>query len=70
MEWTPPTLLLRRGGKEVDPRGSTASKGPSGEASASQAKPESEMKASKTIVGVDTAKHVFQLYWADTETGE
>ena len=28
------------------------------------------MEISKTIVGVDTAKRVFQLYWVDTETGE
>ena len=28
------------------------------------------MQVSKTIVGVDTAKRVFQLYWVDTETGE
>ena len=28
------------------------------------------MKASKLIVGVDTAKRVFHLYWVDTETGE
>jgi transposase len=24
----------------------------------------------KTVVGVDTAKQVFQLHWVDTETGE
>ena len=30
----------------------------------------SEMKSSKTIVGVDTAKRVFQLYWVEPETGE
>lgn len=24
----------------------------------------------KTIVGVDTAKEVFQLHWVDSETGE
>ena len=28
------------------------------------------MKTSKTIVGVDTAKRVFHLYWVDIETGE
>ena len=28
------------------------------------------MKSSKTIVGVDTAKRVFQLYWVEPETGE
>lgn len=28
------------------------------------------MKTSKMIVGVDTAKRVFHLYWVDTETGE
>ena len=28
------------------------------------------MKNSKTIVGVDTAKRVFQLYWVEPETGE
>jgi transposase len=30
----------------------------------------SEMKHSKTIVGVDTAKRVFQLHWVEMETGE
>ena len=28
------------------------------------------MKTSKTVVGVDTAKRVFQLHWVDMETGE
>ncbi len=28
------------------------------------------MKTNKTIVVVDTAKRVFQLYWVDMETGE
>ena len=28
------------------------------------------MKTSRMIVGVDVAKHVFQLYWIDMETGE
>ena len=28
------------------------------------------MKCNKTVVGVDTAKRVFQLYWVDMETGE
>ena len=28
------------------------------------------MKPSRTVVGVDTAKRVFQLYWMETETGE
>ena len=28
------------------------------------------MKSSKTVVGVDTAKRVFQLYWVEMETGE
>ena len=28
------------------------------------------MKTNRTIVGVDTAKRVFQLYWVDMETGE
>ena len=28
------------------------------------------MKFNKTVVGVDTAKRVFQLYWVDMETGE
>ena len=28
------------------------------------------MKASRTVVGVDTAKRVFQLHWVDVETGE
>ena len=28
------------------------------------------MEISKTIVGVDTAKRVFHLYWVDMETGE
>ena len=28
------------------------------------------MKTSSTVVGVDTAKHVFQLHWVDMETGE
>ena len=26
------------------------------------------MKISRTVVGVDTAKRVFQLYWVDMET--
>ena len=30
----------------------------------------SEMKTSRTVVGVDTAKRVFQLHWVDMETGE
>ena len=28
------------------------------------------MKASKTVVGMDTAKRVFQLHWVELETGE
>ncbi len=28
------------------------------------------MKTGRTVVGVDTAKRVFQLYWVDMETGE
>ena len=28
------------------------------------------MKCKKTVVGVDTAKRAFQLYWVDMETGE
>jgi hypothetical protein len=28
------------------------------------------MNASKTVVGVDIAKRVFQLHWIDMETGE
>ena len=28
------------------------------------------MKTSKAVVGVDTAKRVFQLHWVDMETGE
>ena len=28
------------------------------------------MKTNRTVVGVDTAKRVFQLYWAEMETGE
>lgn len=28
------------------------------------------MKHSKTIVGVDTAKRVFQLHWVEMETGD
>ena len=28
------------------------------------------MKTNRMIVGVDVAKHVFQLYWVDVETGE
>ena len=28
------------------------------------------MKSNRTVVGVDTAKRVFQLYWVDMETGE
>ena len=28
------------------------------------------MKISRTVVGVDTEKRVFQLYWVDMETGE
>ena len=28
------------------------------------------MKAKRTVVGVDTAKRVFQLHWVDLETGE
>jgi len=28
------------------------------------------MKADRTVVGVDTAKRVFQLHWVDMETGE
>ena len=29
----------------------------------------SEMKAIRTVVGVDTAKLVFQLHWVELETG-
>jgi len=28
------------------------------------------MNLSKTVVGVDTAKRVFQLHWIEQETGE
>ena len=28
------------------------------------------MKTNRTVVGVDTAKRVFQLHWVDVETGE
>ena len=28
------------------------------------------MTIGRTVVGVDTAKRVFQLHWVDTETGE
>ena len=28
------------------------------------------MKVTRTVVGVDTAKRVFQLHWVDPETGE
>ena len=28
------------------------------------------MKANRTVVGVDTAKRVFQLHWVELETGE
>ena len=28
------------------------------------------MQGSRTVVGVDIAKRVFQLYWVDMETGE
>jgi transposase len=28
------------------------------------------MNSTKTVIGVDTAKQVFQLHWVDTETGE
>ena len=28
------------------------------------------MNITKTVVGVDTAKRVFQLHWVDMETGE
>ena len=28
------------------------------------------MQTNRVIVGVDVAKHVFQLYWVDVETGE
>ena len=28
------------------------------------------MQSSRTVVGVDIAKRVFQLHWVETETGE
>ena len=28
------------------------------------------MKTSRTIMGMDVAKHVFQVYWVDVDTGE
>ena len=28
------------------------------------------MQSSRTVVGVDIAKRVFQLHWVDVETGE
>ena len=28
------------------------------------------MQANKTVIGVDTAKRVFQLHWVELETGE
>ena len=28
------------------------------------------MQGSRTVVGVDIAKRVFQLHWVDVETGE
>ena len=27
------------------------------------------MKTNRTVIGVDTAKRVFQLHWVDMETG-
>jgi hypothetical protein len=30
----------------------------------------SEMNTSKTVVGIDLAKRVFQLHWLDVETGK
>ena len=44
---------------------------PKGEGTtSSQANRGAEMQANRTVVGVDTAKRVFQLHWVELETGE
>ena len=56
----------------MDPREPTASiKYPGGEEQALHGQTGgADMKINRTVVGVDTAKRVFQLHWSDMETGE
>ena len=58
-------------GVAVDPHGPTASQCPRGKARRLPRQTGgSEMQAHRTVVGVDTAKRVFQLHWVELETGE
>ena len=58
-------------GVAVDPHGPTASQCPRGKARRLPRQTGgSEMQANRTVVGVDTAKRVFQLHWVELETGE
>ena len=55
----------------MDPRGPTASKCQVVKSELFTGKPEGpKWKTNRTVVGVDTAKRVFQLHWIDMETGE
>ena len=65
------SLMLDGERAKVDPRGPTASQCPRGKNKLFPSQPEGPMmKTGRTVVGVDTAKRVFQLYWVDMETGE
>ena len=56
---------------EVDPLGPTASECPEGRTRCPSRKSGgSEVSTNRTVIGVDTAKRVFQLHWVDMETGE
>ena len=57
--------------REVDPHGPTASSVPKMEELILHGQTGgSEMDTTRTVVGVDTSKRVFQLYWVEPETGE
>ena len=63
-------LMLEGRRVEVDPHGPTASKCQGGRASSSRANRRVRDEDYQTVVGVDTAKRVFQLHPVDVETGE
>ena len=72
-EWNGRTRALMSDGQESE-GGPPRADGiivPRGEdARSSRATGGSNMERSRTVVGVDIAKRVFQLHWVDTETGE
>ena len=72
MEWTPPGSLMPDGvAMGWTLAGRRHLKCPEGKIWDFPGKPRgSEMNYSGTVVGVDTAKRVFQLYWVEMDTGE